>query len=152
MTGVALGFDRLVLRPLIGQPLISLIMVTLGLATFMRGAAGRIARGAPGGLRLPIPTEPLAVHGLVLPTDRLVAAATAVVTVGLIAAFFRWSRTGLAPRAIADDQLVALGMGIDVQRCSWAPTGSSAARTSSACSLAGARERPPLAVIRQARR
>jgi branched-chain amino acid transport system permease protein len=126
MIGVGLGFNRLVLRPLIGQPLISLIMVTLGLAAFIRGAAGSVPRGIAGGLRLPVPTEPLLVHGLVLPADRLVAAAVAVVTVGLVTAFFRWSRTGLALRAIADDQQVAMAMGIDVQRhfaLTWAVVG-----------------------------
>jgi branched-chain amino acid transport system permease protein len=115
MVVLALGFNRLVLRHLVGRPLISLIMVTLGLGALIRGAAPLLFRTIPGAIALPVPPEPLDVHGVLVPAERLVAAAIAIVSIALVTALFRFSRTGLALRAIADDQQVALAMGIDVQ-------------------------------------
>jgi branched-chain amino acid transport system permease protein len=73
-----------------------------------------------------MPTDPLLVHGVLVPADKLVAAVVAALAVALVTAWFRWSRTGLALRAIADDQQVALAVGIDVQRhlaIAWAVVG-----------------------------
>jgi branched-chain amino acid transport system permease protein len=116
MVGLGLGFSRVVLRPLLGQPVISLLMVTLGLGALLRGASAIGLANLRGRIELPIPPEPLEIHGVLVPTDKLVAAGVAALTVAVAAAFFRWSRTGLALRAIADDQQVAMAMGIDVHR------------------------------------
>jgi branched-chain amino acid transport system permease protein len=105
-----------VLRPLLGQPVIALLMVTLGLGALIRGASAVGLRGLTGRIELPIPAEPITWQGVIVSTEKLVAAVVAGLAVGLTAAVFRWSRTGLALRAIADDQQVALAMGIDVQR------------------------------------
>jgi len=51
-----------------------------------------------------------------IPTSRLVAFGVAIVAIAAVAAFFRWTRTGVALRALADDQEVALSVGIDVNR------------------------------------
>jgi branched-chain amino acid transport system permease protein len=82
----------------------------------VRGATPFVLRGVAAGPRLPLPSEPLVLAGVLVPLDKLIAAAVAVVVVAAVTAYFRWSRTGLALRAIADDQQVALAMGIDVQR------------------------------------
>jgi branched-chain amino acid transport system permease protein len=116
MIALGLGFSRVVLRPLLGQPVIALLMVTLGLGALIRGASAVGLRGLTGRIELPIPAEPIAWQGVIVSTEKLVAAVVAGLAVGLTAAVFRWSRTGLALRAIADDQQVALAMGIDVQR------------------------------------
>src|SRR4030095_7920298 len=58
MLAFALGFNRVV-RRLIGQPLISVIMVTLGLGALMRGAAPFLFAHAPAGLPLHTPQERL---------------------------------------------------------------------------------------------
>ena len=115
MVALALGFNRLVLRHLVGRPLISLIMITLGLGALIRGAVPPLFAGIPGGLVLPLPPEPIDVHGVMVPAEKLVAAAVALAAIVGVSAFFRLSRTGLALRAIADDQQVAQAMGIDVQ-------------------------------------
>jgi branched-chain amino acid transport system permease protein len=115
MIALALGFNRLVLRHLVGRPLISLIMITLGLGALIRGAVPSLFAGIPGGLVLPLPPEPIDVHGVMVPAEKLVAAAVALAAIVGVSAFFRLSRTGLALRAIADDQQVAQAMGIDVQ-------------------------------------
>ena len=116
MVAFALGFNRVVLRRLVGQPLIAVIMVTLGLGALMRGAAPFLFTGVPGRLTLPIPEEPLVVFEVAVPISRLVALGVAIVAIAAVAAFFRWTRTGVALRALADDQEVALSVGIDVNR------------------------------------
>lgn len=126
MVALALVFNRLVLRRLVGRPLVSLIMVTLGLGALMRGAAALAFRGIPAAVALPIPRDALAVHGVMVPLDKLAAAAIAVVCIALVSWFFHRSRTGVALRAIADDQQAAMAVGIDVDRhfsITWAMVG-----------------------------
>lgn len=126
MVVVALAFNRLVLRHMVGRPLISLIMVTLGLGALIRGAAPLVFGAVPGAIPLPIPSEPLDVYGVLVPVGRLVAATIAITCITAVSAFFRFSRTGLALRAISDDQQVAMAMGIDVHghvALTWAMVG-----------------------------
>jgi branched-chain amino acid transport system permease protein len=126
MVVVALAFNRLVLRHMVGRPLISLIMVTLGLGALIRGAAPLVFGAVPGVIPLPIPSDPLDVYGVLVPAGRLVAATIAITCITAVSAFFRFSRTGLALRAISDDQQVAMAMGIDVHghvALTWAMVG-----------------------------
>ena len=116
MFAISLALNRVVLRPLLGRPVIALIMVTLGLGALVRGGAAIVFRDVPRRIPLPISPEPIAVHGVLVSTDKLITALVAVVAVALATWFFRSSRTGLALRAIADDQQIALAMGIDVHR------------------------------------
>lgn len=115
MIALGLAFNRLVLKRLVGQRLISMLMVTLGLGALLRGVAPVLFRGVPTGVPLPIPAEPLAVHGVLVATDKLVAAVIALAGVLAVSWFFHRTRTGLALRAIADDHQVAMAVGVDVQ-------------------------------------
>ena len=126
MVALGLAFNRIVLRRLIGQRLIALIMVTLGLGALMRGVAPIVFGGVPASVPLPIPADPIAVHGVLVATDRIVAATVALAGVAAVGWFFKSTRTGLALRAIADDQQVALAVGVDVHRhfaITWALVG-----------------------------
>ncbi len=116
MVALALAFNRVVLRRLVGQPLIGIIMVTLGLGALLRGGAPLLFGGLPAAIPLPIPQEPLVMLGIRIPAGRVVALAVAAAAIAGVSAFFRWSRTGVALRALADDQQVALSVGIDVHR------------------------------------
>jgi branched-chain amino acid transport system permease protein len=116
MIGLGLAFNRVVLTPLLGSPVVALIMVTLGCGAFLRGGAAIVFGGVPRRIPGPVLAEPVVVQGVVIATDKLAAAALAALAVALAAWFFRRSRTGLALRAIADDAQIALSMGIDVQR------------------------------------
>lgn len=116
MAALALLFSRLVLRRLFGAPLISLIMVTLGLGALIRGGGTIMLGGTPREIVLPIDRAPIDVGALQIATDRLVAAIIAALCVGLVAWFHHRSRTGVALRAIAEDRAVAMASGIDVQR------------------------------------
>jgi len=116
MIAFAALFNRLVLRRLVGRPVVSLIMVTLGVGALVRGATALVFRSVQRRIPLPIPAEPLTVHGVLVATDKLAAAAVAALAVAVAAWYFQRSRAGLALRAIADDQQIALSMGIDVHR------------------------------------
>lgn len=122
----AIGFNRVVLRPLVGRPLISVLMVTLGLGALLRGAIPLIFGGLPGAIPLPIPPGPIVLYGVPISAEKLVAAVVATVGVVLLSWFFRRTRTGLALQAIADDQQAAMATGIDVHRhfsITWAIVG-----------------------------
>ncbi|HKW91934.1 MAG TPA: branched-chain amino acid ABC transporter permease [Methylomirabilota bacterium] len=126
LVALSLLFNRIVVRRLAGRPLISLVMVTLGLGALIRGAAPLVFGAVPRAIPLPIPAEPLEMYGVLVSTEKLVAAVFAAGSIAVVAAFFRWSRTGLALRAISDDQQVAMAMGIDVHQhaaVTWAIVG-----------------------------
>jgi len=126
MVAVALGFNQGILRPLAGQPLMSLIMVTLGLGSLMRGCTAIAFAGIPGRIASPVVLDSLVVGGVPVSSDKLVAAGVAIVCVIAVSWFFRGSRTGLALRAIASDPQMAMGVGIDLHRhfaITWAMVG-----------------------------
>src|SRR5215470_16724717 len=106
--------NTLVLRHLVGQPLISVLMVTLGVAALVRGVAQLAFSSVPNRIPLPIPTDSFVLGDLRVPADKLVAALVAALSIALVAWFHQRSRTGVALRAIADDQQVAMAMGINV--------------------------------------
>jgi branched-chain amino acid transport system permease protein len=113
---VAVLFNMLVLRHLVGKPAIALLMVTLGVGVLMRGLAQLISPAVPSRIELPIPTDPIVLNDLRVPSDRLIAALIAALMVALIAWAHQRSRTGIALRAMADDQQVAMAVGINVHR------------------------------------
>lgn len=116
MMVLALTFNRVVLRRVIGGPPIAVIMVTLGLGALMRGFAGVVFRGIPGAMPVSVPKAPVLIAGVPVPPERLAAAAIAIACAIAMTLFFHATRTGLALRAVADDQQVATAMGIDVDR------------------------------------
>jgi branched-chain amino acid transport system permease protein len=126
MVALAVLFNRIVLRRLVGRPLISLIMVTIGLGAFIRGAAALAFAGIPSRLPLPVPEDGFTISGVPVAADKLVAAAIAAVCIAMVAWFFHATRTGVALQAIADDQQTAMAVGIDLDRyftITWALVG-----------------------------
>lgn len=127
MVAFAIGFNRWVLRRLIGQPLISFIMVTIGLGVFLRASTVFVFSGIPGSIQLSIEQEPIRLMGLLISPDELITAGIAIITITAVALFFQHSRTGVALRAIADDQQAAMLVGIDLNRhftITWAIAGT----------------------------
>ena len=126
MAGFGLAFNATVVRRIAAGPVISLIMVTLGLGALMRGLSTLLFRGVPPGVPVPLPVEPLMVGGIAVTPEKLVAAAAALSAVAAVTWVYGQTRTGLALRAIADDRQAAAAMGIDVDRhfgLVWAMTG-----------------------------
>jgi branched-chain amino acid transport system permease protein len=125
---IAFGFalERVMLRPLIGRPIVAVIMATIGLAAILRGL-GPIVWGAESkALPLPIPDTPVVLGPLFIPPIQLVGAGVSLVFLAAFGWFFLKSRKGIAMRAVADNQQVAMAMGINVQRyfaLAWAMCG-----------------------------
>lgn|SRR5574341_1331340 len=117
LVAVLLGIliERLILRPLIGEPIISVIMVTIGLSSLLRAVVSAIW-GTFGQPFPPfLPRDNITIGGAIIPADRLIAIGLAAGLLLAFTLFFQVSRYGIAMRATADDQQAALSMGISVQ-------------------------------------
>ncbi len=118
IVAVALGMvlERFVLRPMIGEPIISLIMVTIGLSSLLKAVVSAIWGTDERAFPSFIPSDPINVFGATVTTDKLWAIAIAGAFLVAFNLFFRRSSDGIAMRAVADDQQAALSMGISVKR------------------------------------
>lgn len=127
---LALLIERLVLRPLIGEPVISMIMVTVALSSLLRALVNGIWGSRPRSFPAFLPSTPVSLGPVTVPSDRLLTILIAGVVLGGCALFFRLSRDGIAMRAIADDQQAGLSMGISISRVlavAWAMAAAAAA-------------------------
>ncbi|MFM0210782.1 branched-chain amino acid ABC transporter permease [Paraburkholderia sediminicola] len=116
---IALLIGRLVLRPLVNRPPIVLFMATLGLSFILEGAAQLFWGAQVHGLDLGIDDKPLNVAGVMISQFDIFAAATAGVLVIGLSLLTNRTRLGLSLRAVADDPLAALAIGIRLPRV-WA--------------------------------
>ena len=122
---VVLGIliERIVLRPLVNQPQITLFMATIGLAFFIEGLAQLIWGTNVRRLDIGIKDEPIAAvlerFDIVISSFDLIAALVAGVLVTVLAVFFQVTRVGRALRAVADDHQAALAVGIPLKQI-WA--------------------------------
>jgi branched-chain amino acid transport system permease protein len=119
MVVLGLTIERSVLRPLVNKPPIVLFMATLGLSYVIEGVAQLVWGTQVHGLNLGIEDTPFEVGGILISKFDLVAAGIAAAMVAGLTAFFRYTRLGLAFRAVADDQFAALAVGLRLQRI-WA--------------------------------
>jgi branched-chain amino acid transport system permease protein len=125
---IALSFvlERTVLRPLLGRPVVAVIMATIGLAAILRGLPPITIGAQTKALPLPTGEEPISIWTAVIPPVQVVGV---IVSIGFLAVFtwfFLKSRMGIAMRAVADNQQVAMAMGINVERyfaIAWAMAG-----------------------------
>ncbi|CUX68360.1 MULTISPECIES: branched-chain amino acid ABC transporter permease [Agrobacterium] len=112
MVLIGLVIERTVLRPLTNKPPITLFMATLGLSYIIEGAAQLLWGTQVHGLELGIEDVPFDIGGVFISQFDLFAAAVAGLMVAALSAFFRYTRIGLAFRAVADDQFAALAVGL----------------------------------------
>lgn len=131
LVAIALGIvvERLILRPLVGQPIISVIMVTIGLGQVLGALVLIIWGTTPRAFPEFIPSSSVDLLGAQVGASRLWALGLVAVALVAFAFFFTRSRHGIAMRAVADDQQAALAMGISVRRVfalAWALAGVSA--------------------------
>jgi len=126
MIVLGFGLERAVLRPMIGRPVIAVIMATIGLAAVLRGVATMVFGAGTRTITMPVSDEPFIVGPVFLPPVQLVGAAVSLVFLAGFTWFFLKSRTGIAMRAVADSQQVSMAMGINVRRyfaLAWAMAG-----------------------------
>lgn len=125
---VLFGFalERVVLRHLLGRPIVAVIMATIGLGAILRGLPPLTVGGQTKSLSLPIGDEPFVLGPAVLPPIQVLGVIVSLLFLGAFTWFFLKSRMGVAMRAVADNQQVAMAMGINVQRyfaLAWAMAG-----------------------------
>jgi branched-chain amino acid transport system permease protein len=125
MTALAFAIERIVLRPLVNQPAISLFMATIGLAFLLEGIAQGLLGAQVHGLDIGIEDTPFQFGPVNVSRFDLFTAAVAGVLVAALAVFFQRTRTGRALRAVADDHQAALSIGIPLRRI-WAIVWSAA--------------------------
>src|SRR3954462_5679687 len=122
---VVLGIliERIVLRPLVNQPQITLFMATIGLSFFIEGLAQLIWGTNVRRLDIGIKDEPIAAvlqhFDMAISSFDLTAAVVAGILVTVLAVFFQVTRVGRALRAVADDHQAALAVGIPLKQI-WA--------------------------------
>lgn len=112
------GVERVVIRPILGQPAFSIVMLTIGLSYVARGLVTMIPTIGTETHTLPVPYKDgvWKLGTLVLNVEQMVViAATAALCAGLYA-LFRFTKLGIAMQASSQNQLAAYYMGIPVQR------------------------------------
>lgn len=126
LIGAILGIltERLVLRRLIGEPVLTVIMVTVGLSFLFRGIIELIWGTDLRVFHPPVfPFEPIRLGSVVIGQVYLWSFITAMALLGALVAFFRYTRWGLAMQAMADDEMAAIALGISpkfVYAAAWA--------------------------------
>jgi branched-chain amino acid transport system permease protein len=126
MIGFGFALERAMLRKLIGRPIIAVVMATIGLASVLRGIGPTFLGAGTKPLPLPIPDEPVVLGPLFIPPIQIVGGSVSLIFLAGFGWFFLKSRKGIAMRAVADNQQVAMAMGINVERyfgLAWAMTG-----------------------------
>ncbi len=138
-TAAVLGLliERLALRPLTGQPLLAIILMTLAVGQFLQGVAilvfGATQRNFPVIFDITNPyrfTLPFAINGneivVILRQNLVWSFVVAMLCVVILWLFFQYTRTGLSMRATAEDHETAQSVGIRINRVfalSWALAG-----------------------------
>ena len=123
---LALVIERALLQPLLGQPVIVLVMVTLGVGSMIKGASGMI--WGPDIVQMPdfLPRKPIFLGDILIPGKLAWGFVAVGVLAALFMAYYRFSRAGVAIRATASDQITAESLGINVRRIfslTWAIAG-----------------------------
>jgi branched-chain amino acid transport system permease protein len=111
---MGLVVERLVIRPMVGKPVLAIIMVTMGLAILLDGLATLFWGGQYLTYHGLLPTINLRVGEISVPPEILIAIMVSIGAVGVLMIFFRYTRSGLAMRATAEDEQVVQVAGINV--------------------------------------
>ena len=128
---LAMSVERVFLRRLIGEPIISVIMVTIGLMSIIDGLVYLTPFGA-GNFSFPefLPQTPIMLGGVSISWTQMVGVVITFIMIGGFTWFFKASTVGISMRAVSDDQFASMSIGISVPRVfglAWATAGLSAA-------------------------
>jgi len=116
MVALGVAIERVVLRRLVNRSPLTLFMATLGLSFIIEGAAQAMWGAQVHGLELGVPDLPLSFSDVFISQFDLFAAATAATMVGALSLLVTRTKLGIALRAVADDPLAALSVGISLPR------------------------------------
>lgn len=129
--GLAAGIERVVLRPLVGRPVFTTVIVTIFIGLLVRAGAILVWGNDTFGMPTPWPTDQVVSLGEArILVNGLATVAAAALALAGFAAVIRFTRLGVSMRATASDQEAALALGIPVGRVfmtTWAIAGAYAA-------------------------
>lgn len=116
VTAILIGLliERLALRPLVGQPVIAIVMMTIALSTVFEGLATLIWGGEYKAYHGVLPTVSLRLGELSIPSETTIGMIVSIVAVAILMILFRYTKIGLAMRATAEDEQVVQSLGIKV--------------------------------------
>jgi branched-chain amino acid transport system permease protein len=120
--------ERIFLRPMVGEPIISVIMITIGLGSLLDGLLHLTPFGS-GNFSFTPPlfaSNSIQVGSISISPNQLLGVVIAIVFLVGFTYFFRRSTLGIAMRAVADDQLASQSVGVSVERVfaiAWAAAG-----------------------------
>jgi len=128
---IAMRVERVFLRRLIGEPIISVIMVTIGLMSILDGLIYLTPFGTYN-FSFPefLPTTPIQLGGVSISWTQMVGVIITAILISGFSWFFKKSTLGISMRAVSDDQLASMSIGISIPRVfglAWAAAGLSAA-------------------------
>jgi branched-chain amino acid transport system permease protein len=109
---MGLLIERLTLRPLVGQPVLAVIMMTIALASVLEGLATLLWGGEYKAYHGVLPTLSLKLGEISIPSESLIGLIVSVAAVVILMLFFRYTKIGLAMRATAEDLQVVQSAGI----------------------------------------
>ncbi|UFJ41594.1 branched-chain amino acid ABC transporter permease [Brevibacillus humidisoli] len=110
------AIERVVLRPFIGEPVISMIMATIGLSSLMAGFVHLFWGTSTRVFPTIFPDAPVEIGPIVVSQVYIWSLFTVLALLAIFTLFFKYSKMGIAMRATADDQQAALSMGISVKK------------------------------------
>ncbi|MGD9941944.1 MAG: branched-chain amino acid ABC transporter permease [Burkholderiaceae bacterium] len=118
MAAFGIVLERVVIRPILGQPTFSIVMLTIGIGYVARGAITMIPGIGTETHTLPVPyrNETVQLGGVVLSVEQLAVIGTTAVLCALLYLLFRYAKIGIAMQASSQNQLAAYYMGIPVKR------------------------------------
>jgi branched-chain amino acid transport system permease protein len=120
---IAAILEMMVVRPMVGEPVLAVIMVTLGLANVLRGLTGLIWGYEELQFPSPFPEDPIMLFGAAVNQAEIYTVVATVILLIIFFFFFKYSGAGISMRATAEDTRTAFLMGINVKRvftASWA--------------------------------
>ncbi len=118
MAAVGFATERLVIRPVLGEPAFSIVMLTIGIGYVMRGLVTMIPGIGTETHTLPVPYKDVTFQagGVVLAAEQLVVIGATAALCLLLYLLFAKSRIGIAMQAASQNQLAAYYMGIPVRK------------------------------------
>ena len=116
MAVIGVVVERLLLRPMIGEPHFAVLMLTIGLGFVLRAIAGAIWGNEPRALPTPFSGEVIKLGEAIIGYENLAIVVGTAVLCLLMWAFFRFTRLGVAMQAASQNQLAAFYVGIPVKR------------------------------------
>jgi branched-chain amino acid transport system permease protein len=114
VTAILMGLliERLILRPLLGEPVLAVIMATIALSTILGGLATLLWGAEYKAYHGLLPTITLKIGAISIPSESLIGLIVSIICMALLMLLFRYTKIGLAMRATAEDLQVVQSVGI----------------------------------------